>query len=81
MVLEQAMTNPTMIILEDGRRMALMDKTRPVAKHTYICAWSNDHPHMIRAGETYVRAVYKIDDGELQSDHVCLTCWCGVPEQ
>jgi hypothetical protein len=62
-----------------GQPIQVVDKTRWTAKREYECAWSHDNPHTIKKGETYIRAVYKLD-GRFESDHICLNCWCGVPE-
>jgi hypothetical protein len=73
---------PTIKLVEDGTEIQVVDKTQPLAKHDYACAWSDPNgsePHMIKQGQRYVRVVYKLR-GHFESDHICLDCWCGPEE-
>jgi hypothetical protein len=67
-------------MLETGERYENIDKTTWKAKHDHACVWgtANGNPHIIKAGDTYVRVFYKVEDGERQCDHICLVCWCGA---
>ena len=62
-----------------GVEVDVVDKTRPKAAKDYPCVWAGPTPHTIHKGETYVRVVYK-HEGKFESDHICLNCWCGVPD-
>lgn len=63
----------------EGEEVQVIDKTRPKAGKDYECVWAGAKPHTIRKGDTYVRVVYK-KEGKFASDHICLDCWCGIPE-
>ena len=62
-----------------GEEVQVIDKTRPRAAKDYQCCWASDKPHIIPKGSSYVRVVYK-KEGKFESDHICLDCWCGIPE-
>jgi hypothetical protein len=53
----------------------ILSITKPIAQKEYDCAWGNDHPHKIPKGRKYVRCVWEGDDGEVNSDHICIECW------
>ena len=70
---------PTIKLVDEGTEIQVVDKTQPLAKHDYACAWSDPNkgePHVIKQGQRYVRVVYKLK-GKFESDHICLDCWCG----
>jgi hypothetical protein len=84
---------PTIKLVDEGTELQVVDKTQPLAKHPYFCAWCQkealenegkpfanfDVVPKIKHKERYVRVVYKIR-GKFESDHICLDCWCGLPE-
>lgn len=64
-------------VIGEGEVIDVVDKTRPLAKEDVLCAWGHETPHIIKKGEQHVRVVYKVN-GNFESDHICLTCWCGA---
>lgn len=54
----------------------ILSVTKPIAQKDYDCAWGHEpNKHVIPKGRKYVRVVWEGDDGEVQSDHVCIDCW------
>lgn len=53
----------------------ILSVTKPIAQKDYPCVWGHDNPHTISKGRKYVRVVWEDDNGDVQSDHICIECW------